>query len=594
MSPFHHILIPVLLTVLISAVPAASMEPGTSGDRPEARAPQEPRGAWSGQLDELIATARALAAADDTAGFVWRPNIPYVVAHYAPEQLAADQIDTVLIINSRGKPLFWRRVNQGPNRGFSDAMTFLAELPLLPPPGAAGTPGIAGAAVLAHGPTLVVAMPIYDANGRGAARGWLITARVLAATQWHRHPGSAQFAGDTLDPTEMNLAGYVASGQQTAGAGAATFFSARSALWIILLIILTGVIAHSSGALGVWGDKVDRMRVTVRATEAMTVWAPPARAVRSDVALTQSSSSNRALAPPRLEFEAEQAGHSLQARLAAANAVVRFQPQTDLQTGCVAGVEALLCVPGQSGYRSAIGLVVELESAGFGLALFEHRLREACREQRGWLQEIGHEFAIGVPVSQRLLEDAHLLPLVLRVLAENQFAPSLLELEVEESALTVRTAPLRTLSKAHEAGISIAIDGFNAIHSNLRLLTILPVSKLRIDPWLLVRMGKRESEALMFDAILGAARAMGVVVCATGVDSPDLLSTVLRHGRPLAQGMAVGSPLESAEFLKLLRDANVDTASLPPLDLVALSQSEIDTETLPSLDLGAASQNESA
>src|SRR5208337_705856 len=125
-----------------------------------------------GQLDELIGTARALAAADDTYEFVSRPNIPYVSAHYAPEQLAANRIDTVLIINCHHKPLFWRRVNHGLNRGFPDARAFLAELPVLPAPGAAGTPGIVTAALLAHGPALVVALPIYRANGTGSARGW--------------------------------------------------------------------------------------------------------------------------------------------------------------------------------------------------------------------------------------------------------------------------------------------------------------------------------------------------------------------------------------------------------------------------------------
>src|ERR1700691_65822 len=95
--------------------------------RPAVLALDELRRAWFDQLNELIATARTLAVADDTYAFVKRPNIPYVYAHYDPERLAAERIDTVLIVDLHGKPLFWRRVNQGGNRGFPDARLFLAE-----------------------------------------------------------------------------------------------------------------------------------------------------------------------------------------------------------------------------------------------------------------------------------------------------------------------------------------------------------------------------------------------------------------------------------------------------------------------------------
>jgi EAL domain-containing protein (putative c-di-GMP-specific phosphodiesterase class I) len=182
------------------------------------------------------------------------------------------------------------------------------------------------------------------------------------------------------------------------------------------------------------------------------------------------------------------------------------------------------------------------------------------------LNIIGHEFPIGVPVSQRTLVNAAFLPLVQRILAQNELAPAFLELQVEEPALGPSAAALRSVTKVRDAGLSIAIDGFNAAHSNLRLLSILPISKLRVDPYLLLRVDNGPSEALLFDGIIGAARGLGIVVCTTGINSPELLSTVLKHGRPLAQGAALGPPLTSEEFLGLLRRTNVDTAKLRTLD----------------------------
>jgi EAL domain-containing protein (putative c-di-GMP-specific phosphodiesterase class I) len=507
----------------------------------------------SDQLDELIDSVRALAAADDSYEFASRPNLPYVSAHYAPARLAAARIDTVLIIDSHGKPLFWRRVSHGHNRGFPDARAFLAELPALPSPGPAGMPGIAAAVSLEQGPALVVALPIFKANGTGNARGWLIAARALDAVQWQQLSGLAKVSDPAPSPTAASPAGQSAAAPLTA---AGRMYSPRSALWLTTSILIFGVLTFKSKVLSVWGENAARMWPVARWTGASM---KGSGAARRKIAPTGSSSGERPPMPSVIG--------SLQARMTAANAVFRYQPQIDLQTGRVAGVEALLCVPGSPDDRPAIQLLAEIEAAGLKWEIFERRLQEACRAQRAWLRKIGHDFPIGVPVPRSLLADSALVSLVKRILAEHALEPSLLELEVEETAIGASAPTLCTLAKIHEAGVSIAIDGFNASHSNLRLLTILPISKLRIDPWLLLRMGDRVPEALVFDGILGAARSLGIVVCATGVATPDLLTAVLKHGRPLAQGAAVGSPLTDPDFLELLRGNNQDTQTMRPLNL---------------------------
>src|ERR1700722_10756897 len=179
-------------SMLFPGAHAANIAVDSIDTRPAALALDELRRDWLGQLNELIGTARGLAVSDDTYEFVKRPNIPYVYAHYDPVQLGAERVDTVLIINLRGKPLFWRRLNQGKNHGFPDARRFLAELPPLQSVGAAGVPSLAGAARLVHGPKLLVAMPIYASSGSGVARGWLIATRAIHALQWSRYEELAQ------------------------------------------------------------------------------------------------------------------------------------------------------------------------------------------------------------------------------------------------------------------------------------------------------------------------------------------------------------------------------------------------------------------
>ena len=592
----RNILIVACFSMLFPDARAANIAVDTLDTQPAVLALDELRRAWFDQLNELIATARALAVADDTYEFVRRPNLPYVDAHYDPEHLTAERIDTVLIINLHGKPLFWRRVNQGGNRGFPDARLFLAELPTLVTPGAAGVPGLAGAATLVHGPKLLVAMPIYPSNGSGAARGWLIATRALDAYQWHRYEELAHVRVQLLDPQASKSTGDVEAAlqeplapivrveakhirgfmavsdlqgkpfrvfsvslvrQEAAVESVAVSFFARTVPRLTLMFIIasvaiallaTGIMRHQSRTI-VWPS------------------APQNGNAQRPNEVTNSGSSDRPVTPVNAGFSSAQTRVSLGARLAASNAVFRYQPQIDLQTGRVAGVEALLCLPVLHEFRPAIELTAELEAAGLGLALVERRLHDACREQRAWSRIIGHEFPIGVPVTQRALVNAAFLPLLQRILEENELAPSFLELQVDEAALGPSAAALRSVTKVRDAGISIAIDGFNAAHSNLRLLSILPISKLRVDPYLLLRNGDTPSEALLFDGILGAARGLGILVCATGIASPELLSTVLRHGRPLAQGAALGPALDGEEFLALLRRSNVDTARLRPLDV---------------------------
>jgi EAL domain-containing protein (putative c-di-GMP-specific phosphodiesterase class I) len=555
---------------------AKDIDVGGVDARPAALSLEELRRAWLAQLNELIATARGLAVSDDTDEFVRRPNIPYVYAHYEPEQLAAERIDTVLIINLRGKPLFWRRVNQGQNRGFPDARRFLAELPPLRSVGVAGVPSLAGAAKLAYGPKLLVAMPIYPSSGSGVARGWLIATRALDALQWSRYEELAHVPEEEvasivrLEPKQIR--GFLAvpdlqvrqsatldvsmAQQDAALVSPNPSFSARSVPLLTLLLIGTSITLVATGIR--------------RRQSRMIVWLPaPKSSSNAQHPIEVPNSSATPTTPDTPVSPGFSSGHtqdSLAARFSARNAVFRFQPQIDLQTGRVAGVEALLCVPGTHQIRPAIELTAEIEASGHGLALVERCLHEACREQSAWLRRIGHEFSIGVPVSQRTLANAAFLPLVQRILADHELAPSFLELQVEEAVIGTSAAALRVVNKVREAGISIAIDGFNAAHSNLRLLSILPVSKLRVDPYLLLRVHDGPSAALLFAGIIGAARGLGITVCATGINSPELLSAVLKHGRPLAQGTALAPILTGEEFLELLRGSKVDAAMLPTSD----------------------------
>ncbi len=680
---------------------------------PATRVLEAVKKAWVDELDDLAASVRTRAIADDTYEFVDRPNIPYVHDQYPPERLIAERIDTVLIIDGKGKPLFWRRVNDRENRGFDEADEFLAELPRLTVPRAPGEPALAGAARLARGPSLVVAMPIYPTSRTGPARGWLIAARALDAAQWRRYAERAHVDVEALDPrtsewpadatyvsgkppvpvlrVEPNgisglLPVYDVKGQRLQLISVAV--PKRTApvepvapptnhsLWIWFILLLAGsvgalllsvrrrrgtarsdssaprptmtsprpVARATSSALapasgepcdvvpstpdvsvapaldahrapdvevtldagdlvsstptmemeqaGAWSDLVPAFAPLAPAPLAPAALAPTAPAGETHGAPLEATPDAGDLPPstPAMEMEQAEAGSGLVAasvvdnadehrerqreRFAAATWVLRYQLQVEVRSDRIEGAEALPFIAEGGKERPATEIVAEAEAAGLVLEVAERWLHEACRARSAWSREVDCEFPVAVLVPLRALEDAAFLPVLQRILAECDLAPRHLELEVPEAALTNSPAALRALQAARRTGVSICIDDLGKGSSSLHSLTAVPIAKVRIDAALIRQAAHDPAASAFVRAIIGAANALHIAVCATGVDSAELAVRLAAHGRLLAQGVAFAPPMDGEEFLASLRRRDVDTAKLPILQLGDSAHSE--------------------
>jgi EAL domain-containing protein (putative c-di-GMP-specific phosphodiesterase class I)/sensor domain CHASE-containing protein len=621
---------------------------------PAARALEAVRKAWDDELDELSASVRALAVADDAYDFVARPNIPYVRDVYTPERLAAERIDTVLIIDRTGKPLFWRRVNDRHNRGFPDAEVFLAQLPRLSAPNVPNMPGrptLAGAVRLARGPSLVVAMPICPVSRTAPARGWLIAARALDDAQWRRYGERAHVVVDALDPGSSEWPSAAASvptkplvptlravsigsrawlplydikGQRlrllrvTVASPIAPIAppAARgrsSWLWSVPLIAgLVGAlllrIRRRQGAVRLVAA-LPRRAVTIERPEAPAIVRAPAPARDApdaaslammalgtvpvpeepgaaelitaidpvDLALPVTESGAKQTpakctcaevpALPPAPFVAQDGdslwGRHLCERLPAATCGVLYQPQVDLHSDRIEGVEAILCTAEDGGRRPVREMLAEAEA--LALEATERCLREACRERQAWFRDIHREFPVSVPVSQHALEDPVFLPVLKRALEDCGLAPRYLELAVTEAAITDSATALRALEQAHRAGVLICIDHFGNGPSSLRWLAVLQISKVRIDAALVREAAHNPIASAFVRTVLNAARALRIAVCATGIDSGEQLVALAAYGRLLAQGDSIAPPMKGERLLATLRCGDDDTAQLPIL-----------------------------
>ncbi len=169
---------------------------------------------WDAEFARLRDQVRALAVHEATYEFARRPNFPYVDDHYGPKALAALGVDTVLIVDAKGRPIFWRRPNDPDNQGFPDAELFLAQLPQLPPPSERaerGRPVFEGIVQFRGVPALVSAIAIEPPTGDGTPRGHLIYGRAIDGVVTRRvldgaPPGlDVMPASDALLPAEVRI-----------------------------------------------------------------------------------------------------------------------------------------------------------------------------------------------------------------------------------------------------------------------------------------------------------------------------------------------------------------------------------------------------
>src|SRR5699024_7175152 len=162
---------------------------------------------------------------------------------------------------------------------------------------------------------------------------------------------------------------------------------------------------------------------------------------------------------------------------------VCYQPQVDLNTEKLAGLEALIrWHHPERGLILPSEFIAQAEETGLILLIGEWILREACTQMNAWLQQGFDLPCIAVNVSGRELDGRDLVDKVAAVLAETGLPPERLQLEITESV--VMKSAETVIPKLHqlkEKGIKLAIDDFGTGYSSLNYLKRFPIDTLKID-----------------------------------------------------------------------------------------------------------------
>jgi diguanylate cyclase (GGDEF)-like protein len=257
--------------------------------------------------------------------------------------------------------------------------------------------------------------------------------------------------------------------------------------------------------------------------------------------------SMAATPPERLETE-----KCLRSALARNEMLLYYQPQLDLATGQIKGVEALLrWNPAGLGIISPGSFIPILEETGLIVEFGRWVLREACFQGRRWLDANGIPLRIGVNVSAVQLRDPGFVTDVRNALHDSGYPAAYLELELTESTFIggFETARL-ILRELQSLGVSFAIDDFGTGQSSLSYLQELPFQRLKIDQSFVRSIVAGERCHPVIENIVSMAKGLGMSTIAEGLDRDHHAGILRAVGCDEGQGYVFSHPLPPNDFLK--------------------------------------------
>ncbi len=237
--------------------------------------------------------------------------------------------------------------------------------------------------------------------------------------------------------------------------------------------------------------------------------------------------------------------------------VLHYQPQIELLTGEVRGMEALLrWRHPEMDLISPTKFIPLAEESGMIIPIGEWVLREAARQMKCWLDAglVKADALISVNLSARQFDQASLIETIQGVLSETGLDPSALELEITESTMMqTPEATSRRLSRLRELGVKVAIDDFGTGYSSLSYLKALPLTKLKIDQSFVRDIPHDPNNMAIAQAIIGLAQSLSLDVLAEGVETQAQRAFLIQQGCRVAQGYLFARPLSREAFEDFIR-----------------------------------------
>ena len=241
-----------------------------------------------------------------------------------------------------------------------------------------------------------------------------------------------------------------------------------------------------------------------------------------------------------------------------------YQPQVDLDTDRIIGVEALVRWRHPTrGVLSPGVFIPAAERAGLIAPLGKWVLEEACRQARRWLDEGFAPERLGVNFSSlQLKTPGQLENEIDAILGETGLPTNMLELELTETTIMETTRDHSgILEDLRKRGVRIAIDDFGTGYSSLAYLGRFPVDRIKLAQEFIVDLVTDPRHAAIVQAAIGLARLLGIDMIAEGVETEQQLELLKSWGCRSAQGFYFAKPMSPEDITPLLRRGKIELES---------------------------------
>lgn len=229
---------------------------------------------------------------------------------------------------------------------------------------------------------------------------------------------------------------------------------------------------------------------------------------------------------------------------------VHYQPQLDLQSGAIVGVEVLARLTSLNGALNSPAVFIPLaEESGLIHSLGKKVAQQALTQLNRW-HTAGKDLRLAINVSPRQLEDADFAEYMQKLCLQCGVKPGAIDIEIIESDFIDGRHPL--LQELRAAGFGLSIDDFGTGYSNLGYLSHFMPHQLKIDKTFVDEIDTDDRRHALVQSIVNLAHSQGIEVVAEGVESETQARMLAEMGTDLGQGYWFSRPLTFDQIDELL------------------------------------------
>jgi EAL domain-containing protein (putative c-di-GMP-specific phosphodiesterase class I) len=224
---------------------------------------------------------------------------------------------------------------------------------------------------------------------------------------------------------------------------------------------------------------------------------------------------------------------------------LHYQPQWDLKTAGMTGVEVLLRWKSLDfGLMPPAEFISLTEDSGLIYELGEWIMHTASFQAKKWTLTGRQRFRVAINISAQQLKQPGFLTIIKRIMSETDVDPSIIELEFTESVLMDNgDKNIHILRSLKEMGILLSMDDFGTGYSSLSYLKNFPIDKIKIDRSFIKDVTENTDNMKIVKAIISLAHSLSLKVIAEGVENGEQLDILKKLGCHEVQGFYLAEPM---------------------------------------------------